>query len=61
MDKEVACQHQIPHQDSNEKQQVEIINGIPIESGEFMHLANIVMRIQHHTKHTPMSITQLRH
>jgi len=44
-----------------EKQQVEVIDGIPIESGDITHIAKVGMMIQDHREQLPMFVTKLGH
>jgi len=59
MEQDFACHHQIPLQELKEKQQVEVIDQRPIESGDITHIGNVEMRIQDRKEQLPMCITKL--
>ena len=59
MDQDFACRHQIPLQELQETQQVKVINGRPIESGDITHIAKVRMMIQDHKEQSPMIIMKL--
>ena len=45
-DQDLARHQQIPLQELEEKRQVKVINGRPIECGDIMHIATVQMMIQ---------------
>jgi len=59
IDQRFACHHQIPLQQLKDKQQVEHLNGRPIESRDITHLANEGMVIQDHMEQLPMIVMKL--
>ena len=61
MDQDFACHHQIPLQERQEKQHVEVIDGRHIESGDITHIAKVGMIIQDCKEQLPMFITKLAH
>jgi hypothetical protein len=61
MDQDFARHHQIPLQELKKKNQVEVIDGRPIESGDIMHIAKVAMKIEEHQEQLPMFITKLGH
>jgi hypothetical protein len=61
MDQDFVRHHQIPLPELNQKKQVEVIDGRPIESGDITHIAKVGMNIQDHKEQLPMFITKLGH
>ena len=61
MDQGFARHHQIPREESKEKQHVEVIDGRLIESGDITHIAKVGMMIQHHKEQLPVIVTKLGH
>jgi hypothetical protein len=61
MDQYFARHHQIPLQELKENKEVEVIDGRPIESGDFTHIAKVGMTIQEHQEQLPMFLTKLGH
>ena len=61
MDQDFTRHHQIPLHELREKRQVEVIDGIPIESGDITHVAKVGMKIQDHGEQIPMFVTKLGH
>ena len=57
MDKDSAHHHHIPLQELTEKEQVEVIDRRPIESGDITHIAKVGMKIQDGGEQLPMIIT----
>jgi len=57
MDQDFARHHRIPVQELQEKQQVRFIDRRPIESGDFIHVANVGMMIKDHKEQLPMFVT----
>jgi hypothetical protein len=61
LDQDFARHHQIPLIELKEKNQAEVIDRRPIESGDNMHIAQVGMKIQDHGEQLPMFSTQLGH
>jgi len=61
MDQNFARHHQIPLRELQEKRQVEVIDGRPIESGDITHVAKVDMMIQNQGEQLPMFVTKLGH
>jgi len=61
MDQDLAHHHQIPLQELKEKQQVEVIDARPIESGDITHVSEVGRMVQDHKEQLPMFITKLGH
>jgi len=61
IDENFVCQHNFPHYRLNPPQDLEVINGRPIASGQIMHLTKISCQIQDHTKTLPAFITKFGH
>jgi hypothetical protein len=61
MDQAVARNPQIPLQDLNQKIQVKVIDGKPIESGDITHIVKVSMKIQDHGEQLPILVTKLGH
>jgi len=59
MDQDFARHHRIPLQKLKEKNQVEVIDGKAIESGDITHIAEVGMYVQDHGEQLPMLITKL--
>jgi len=61
MDQDFARHHQIPLQESNEKQHVQVIDGRPFQSVDITHVGNVGIMIQDHKKRLPMIVVKLGH
>jgi hypothetical protein len=61
MDQDFVHHHRIPLQELKEKNQVEVIDGRPIESEDNTHIAKVSMKIQGRKEQLPMFITKLGH
>jgi len=61
MDQDFACHHHIPLQELKERQQVKVIDGRPIQSGDITHIAKVGMVIQDHKDQLPMFVMKLGH
>jgi len=59
MDQDFVRHHQIPLQELREKQQVEVIDGRPIQSGDITHIAKVGMMIDDHKEQLPMFVMKL--
>jgi len=61
IDENFVCQQNFPQYRLNPPQDLEVINGRPIESGQITHLTKISYQIQDHTETLPAFITKLGH
>jgi hypothetical protein len=61
MNQDFARNHQLVLQELNEKKQVEVIDGRPIESGDITHIAKVGMEVQGHGEQLLMFLTKLGH
>jgi len=61
IDENFVCQHKLPHYRLNPAQDLKVIDGRPIESGQITHLTKISGQIQDHTEMLPAFITKLGH
>jgi len=61
IDENFVRQHKFPSYRLNPPQDLEVINGRPIESGQITHLAKISCQKQDHTEMLPAFITKLGH
>jgi len=61
MDQDFARHYQIPLHELKEKNQVEVINGRPIESGDITHNPKVGMKIRGHGEQLLMFVTKLGH
>jgi hypothetical protein len=61
MDQHFARHHQIPLQELKQQEQVQVIDGRPIKSGDIMHIAKVGMEVQNHKEQLPMFFTKLGH
>jgi hypothetical protein len=60
-DQDFASHLQMPLQELNEKKQVQVMDGRPIESGNIANIAKVGLKIQEHTEPLPMFITKVGH
>jgi len=61
IDENFVHQHKFPCYRLNPPQDLEVIDGRPIESGQITHLTKISCQIQDHTEMLPAFITKLGH
>jgi len=61
MDQDFTYNHQILLEVLNENNEVIVIDGRPIDSGDITHTVKVGMKIQDHGEQLPMFITKLRH
>ena len=61
LDEDFARHHQITLQQHKEEKRVDVIDGIPIESGDITHIAKVGIKIHDHREQLPMFITKLWH
>jgi len=61
IDENFVCQQNFPQYRLNPPQDLEVINGRPIESGQITYLTKISYQIQDHTETLPAFITKLGH
>jgi hypothetical protein len=61
MDQDFARHHEITLQELQEMNQVEVIDGRMIESGDITHIATVGKKIQEYQEQLPMFITKLGH
>jgi hypothetical protein len=61
MDQDVVCDNQIRVYELKEKEQVKVINGRPIDSGDITHNANLGIKVQDHGEQVRIFITMLGH
>jgi hypothetical protein len=59
MDQDFAHHCHIPHKELEQKLQVEVIHGRPIESGDNGHIMKVGVMIQDHKELLPMFVMKL--